>query len=273
MTALALAVLATAEPGRSTFVIPLQRFSLGAGSDLLPLVNPEAAVRRVARILQSDLALPLPARITLRLYDSPARLEHGLVHDAGVAPSVAAGIGGFAAGVTFEHELLLLETESRRGARQWLRLVAHEMTHLAQIELAGGEGRGAQWLAEGMAEWVALDVLDRLRLRDAGGERSALMDAVRAHLRGQDLPVDLGQLDDPLAFYDRARRSGVAGTYQLSLALTDRLIARHGLGRVVEYFRAFGERRDRAANFQRAFGRTLDDFGREAIRPAGLLGP
>ena len=32
-------------------------------------------------------------------------------------------------------------------------------THLSQIELAGDEGCGARWLAEGMADWVAFTVL------------------------------------------------------------------------------------------------------------------
>jgi len=36
-----------------------------------------------------------------------------------------------------------------------LRLIAHELTHVSQIELAVAKDAGEQWLAEGMAEWVA----------------------------------------------------------------------------------------------------------------------
>ena len=60
--------------------------------------------------------------------------------------------------------LLLQQESGETGGREWLRLLAHELTHVAQIELAQGEGRAAQWLAEGMAEWAAFRVLERLSL-------------------------------------------------------------------------------------------------------------
>jgi hypothetical protein len=268
LVALAAATLAASTPGRASHVIPLEDFSLGF-SDVFAPATPEATVRRIARVLRNDLDLPLPDRITLRLYGSSAALEQGLVHDMGLAPGVAAEIGSFAAGVAFSQELLLLESESRRGAREWRRLVAHELTHLAQIELAGGEGRAAQWLAEGMAEWVAFDVVRRFESAGPPAE-PALLEAVQAHLHPPEAHLDFEGLDDPRMFYDLGRRHGMVSTYRLSLALTQRLIARHGLPRVVAYFRAFDAQRDRGANFERAFGQSAADFATQALLPAPL---
>jgi hypothetical protein len=271
LSALSLAVLATSEPGRVAFSIPLQGFGLGLPAEALPVATHEARIRRIARVLRDDLGLPLPDRVMLHLYATPDLFAHHLV-GMGVAPSLAADLGGFAAGVTFDRHLLFLEPELRRGGHEALRLVAHEMTHLAQFELAGGEGRASHWLTEGMAEWVAYRVLDRIGVRAAAGARSAILDAVHAHLRGEDADgaviLDLTQLDDPLAFYERGRRDGLVSTYRLAFAMTDRLIDRHGFDRLVTYFRSFEHAADRQRNFQRAFGYTLQDFEREA-----LLGP
>jgi hypothetical protein len=264
---LAAVIITTSGPGRATYVIALDRISLGAAAPWLPALSPEAAIRRVASVFQDDLAMPLPDRITLRLYASPRDLERGLVEDAGVAPGLATELGSFAAGVSFAHELLLLEPESRRGARAWLRLVAHELAHVSQIELARGEGRASQWMAEGMAEWVAGSVLDRMGLAMEASSESALVDAVRAHLRGLDAPLDLGRLDEPAAFYQYGRREGIAAAYQLSQVLVDRLVERHGLPRVLAYFRAFARDPDREANFRHAFGVGRGQFAREFLGP------
>ena len=52
----------------------------------------------------------------------------------------------------------------------------------SQIELAQGEGRAEQWLAEGMAEWVAFTVLDRLGLDTlATGAARSPLGIARAH--------------------------------------------------------------------------------------------
>jgi hypothetical protein len=191
--------------------------------------------------------------------------ERGLVHDLGLAPPLAASLADFAAGVSAEHHLLLLEPESRRGARQWMRLVAHEMAHVSQVELAGREARAAHWLTEGMAEYVAYAVLERLGLGPAEAERLAMLDDARVHLDALEPGLELRLLDDPLTFYEHGRRAGMGPTYRLAFALADRLIARHGLARLVAYFRAFGAEPDRALNFQRTFGQSPADFQRDAL--------
>jgi hypothetical protein len=47
--------------------------------------------------------------------------------------------------------------------------------------------------------------------------------------------------------------------------MSDYLIERDGLERVIEYFRTFSQSPDRHANFERVFGQSLDDFEREVL--------
>ena len=65
------------------------------------------------------------------------------------------------------------------GGSEWLRLIAHELTHVSQFELAGGEGRAEQWLAEGMAEHVAFQVLERLKAARAAGVQHGVIQNMR----------------------------------------------------------------------------------------------
>lgn len=264
LLALALSVQATTDSRRVTFTIPTAPMALGL--DALPLVTPEGAVRRVALVLRDDLRLPLPAEVTLRLYATPKLFERGLVQDGGVAPSLAATISGLAVGASLESSLFLLEpsiglgrsADSRRGVREWLRLVAHEMTHVGQVELAGGQGRASQWMAEGVADWASLVVLDRLRLQPMQAERDGRLASIHA----PRAPIDLGGLDDPRDFIERSRRDGTDTTYGVSFALADRLIDRYGFARTREYFQAFAHERDRALNFRAVFGETPEDLAR-----------
>jgi len=259
--ALALSVQATTDSRRVTFTIPIAPLVLGL--DALPIVTPEGVLRRVAFVLRDDLRLPLPAVVTLWLYATPNLFEQGLVQVGGVGPPLAARISGLAVGASFESSLFLLQptitparsSDARRGAREWLRLVAHEMTHVGQVELAGGQGRASQWMAEGVADWASLVVLDRLGLAAMRAERDGRLATVRA-------PLDLGGLDDPRDFIERSRRDGTDTTYGVAFVVADRLIDRYGFARTREYFRAFAHERDRTLNFRAVFGETPDDFAR-----------
>ncbi|MGH7279736.1 MAG: hypothetical protein ACREJG_13770 [Candidatus Rokuibacteriota bacterium] len=257
MAGLTLALLTTAWSGRVVLSISLDRGSL-RDSVLSPaIVTHESAVRRIAAIMTRDLKIPLPDRVTLYLYDSAELFEHGLVNDARVAPALAAELSDFAAGVTVRDHLLLLEPGLvARRQREWLRLIAHELTHLAEIELTEGEGRAAQWLSEGTAEWVAATVLERLGIASVA-ERRAL---ARLAIRDGGPPADLASLVEPRDFIAGHRRAGGTRTYQLAFLLADRLVERHGFGGLLAYFRAFASSPDREANFLQVFGQSADEF-------------
>src|SRR5262245_19690114 len=175
---------------RSVFPVNLHPNALETPADTDDLRSPEGAVRGVAAIMVRDLGLVVPERVTVYVYSGREVFEQGLIRDADIAPVRAAELSDFAVGVGKRRQLLLHDERGSEQGPEWVRLIAHEMTHVSQIELAEGEGRAEQWLAEGMAEWVAFTVLERLRL-DTVSRRHAI--AV-AGVRGQPA-LQTGQLD------------------------------------------------------------------------------
>ena len=179
----------------------------------------------------------MPPRFTVYLYGSAKSFERGLVQDGDVSPARAAELSDFAIGVGRRRQLLLNEEGADSSRREWLRLIAHEMTHVCQIELAEGEGRAAQWLAEGMAEWVAFTVLERLRLDTMPNRREIARRGIRNHTALVSARLDLATLGTPRGFTVRHLREA---PYRPSARVPDDryLIQQHGFGRVVEYIRS-----------------------------------
>ena len=229
----------------------------------------EAVVRGVATILTRDLGLPVPTRVTVYIYSSRAVFERGLVSDGRLPEVRAAELGDFAIGVGKRRQLLLHAHGGSPAGSDWVRLIAHELTHVAQIELAQGEGRAEQWLAEGMAEWAAFGVLERLGLDTLLERRAAAIGHVRDHPALLDGRLDLDTLGTPRGFTVRHLREGALETYQLSFLMTDYLIRRHGFASLPGYFRMLATGHDRYASFRLAFGQTLEEFEREILGHLG----
>ena len=248
--------------------VRMQPAALGVPSGTLDLASHEATVRTVAGIIARDLGLPLPDTVMVYVYGSRRVFEQGLVDDGRVSRVRAAELSDFAVGVGKRRQLLL-HHEPNVASGEWVRLVAHELAHVSQIELAEGEGRAEQWLAEGMAEWVAFRVLERLRLDTIARRRLVAARVVREHAAVVAGRLDLGTLGTPRGFTVRHLREGSHATYQLAYVLADYLIARDGFDRVVAYFRSFGKRVDRRGNFAAAFGQSLEEFEHEALAYLG----
>jgi hypothetical protein len=231
----------------------------------------EAVVRGVAAILARDLGLLVREQVTVYIYSSRAVFVRGLVSDGRLPAVRAAELSEFAAGVGKRRQLLLHDRGGPPAARDWLRLVAHELTHVAQIELAQGEGRAEQWLAEGMAEWAAFSVLERLALDTLAERRAAAIGHVRDHPALRDHRLDLDRLGTPQGFTARHRRDGSLETYQLSFLMTDYLIRRHGFASLPGYFRELAAGRGRHEGFELAFGQTLGEFEGEILGHFGRV--
>jgi hypothetical protein len=203
--------------------------------------------------------------VNVYVYHNRQSFERGLVEDANVSPNRAAELSDFAIGVGKRRQLLLNDEGADHQGREWLRLIAHELAHVSQIELAQGEGRADQWLAEGMAEWVAFTVLERLGVDSVGKRRLSARRGIKGHAALQAARLDLDTLGSPRGFTLRHRREGSLPTYQLAFLMADYLIQRDGLPRMVEYFRSFSTSLDRHQNFARTYGQSLEDFEQEIL--------
>jgi hypothetical protein len=264
---LVLSAIATAlgASSRSRTVTPLSLISLVVPTNARALGTTEEAVRGIAAIISSHLGLGVPDHLTVHVYGGRLAFEQGLIRDGRVSPLLAAEMSDFAIGVVTRGQVLLYDRPRDRSDREWLRLIAHELTHVAQIQLAGGEGRGEQWLAEGMAEWVAYSTLERLGLDSMGRRRMAATSGLHLHATRLESGLDLEARGTPRGFTDWHTREGALGTYQLAFLMTDYLIEQRGFDRMKAYFASFRNSTDRRGNFDRAFGETILDFEADVL--------
>jgi hypothetical protein len=270
---LALIVVAGCGSGRVVILFSIDPAGPAAPPDAPALTNHETAVRALASILVRDLGLPMPPTFALYVYGGRRTFEQGLVQDARVTPARAAELSEFAVGIGKRRQLFLNDAGSQPRGREWLRLIAHELAHVSQIEMAQGEGRAEQWLAEGMAEWVAFTSLERLGLDTLAHRRALATAGIRNHAALVAARLDLETLGNPRGFTVRHLKEGSLPTYQLAFLMADYLIERDGFARVVAYFKSFERRQDRHANFRVTFGRTLDQFEREVLAHLKTVAP
>jgi hypothetical protein len=217
---------------------------------------------RVVSILH-EIGLSLPPTTRVYIYASRQAFRRGIVEDANLSADGADELAAFAVGLARPGRILVNGRLADAGS-EWLRLLAHELTHVAQFELAGGEGRADQWLAEGMAEHVAFQVLERMGLSSLERQRKVALRRARGQAAVAQSRLDLATLGSPRQFTLRHQREGSTATYHLTFLLADYLIERHGFAKVVQYF---GRLRGRssAAAFASTFGQTLDGFEREVL--------
>ena len=271
--ALMIGILSVAGCGSGRVVLPftLDSSTLAVSETTRDFGTTENAIRGISAILVRDLALPLPYMFTAYVYSDRHGFERGLIDDANVAPVRAAELSEFAVGIGKRRQLLLNDESGTARGREWYRLIAHELAHVSQIEMAQGEGRAEQWLAEGMAEWVAFNVLDRLGLDTVMNRRQMAVAGIRNHAALVAARLDLETLGNPRGFTVRHLREGSLPTYQLSFLMTDYLIRRHGFDGLVEYYRSFALGRARHEAFRVGFGQTLEEFEGEMLRYFGRV--
>src|SRR6266850_6248996 len=245
--ALMIGILSVAGCGSGRVVLPftLDSSTLAAPPRPQDFGTTEDAIRGISAIFVRDLALPLPYTFTAYVYSGREGFERGLIDDANVAPVRAAELSEFAVGIGKRRQLLLNDEGGTARGREWYRLIAHELAHVSQIELAQGEGRAEQWLAEGMAEWVAFNVLERLDLDTVTNRRQMAIAGIRNHAALLAARLDLETLGNPRGFTVRHLREGSLPTYQLAFLMADYLIERDGLPKVVDYFSSFARRQTR----------------------------
>jgi hypothetical protein len=261
----AVVIVAGCGSGRMVLPVTIDPNTQITPADSRELTNHERAVQGISAILSKDLKLPMPERVTVYVYSSRQVFEQGLVRDANVSPVRAAELSDFAIGVGRRRQLLFNDEAYDHRGREWLRLIAHELAHVSQIELAQGEGRAEQWLAEGMAEWIAFSVLERLGLDTVQNRRTIAAAGIRTHAALVAAKLDLDTLGTPRGFTVRHLKEGSLPTYQLAFLMADYLITRDGFDRTVQYFKGFGQGGGRRDTFRVAFHQTLEQFEDEVL--------
>jgi hypothetical protein len=240
-------------------------------------------------VMQRDLGLPtVPVRLVF-LPDT-RRLRELLVR-IGYPPELAreaaremAAIGG--------HHIVLIN-QARLESQDWparLALLAHELGHVLQYELAGGKrGTSAQWLREGLCDWLGLRVMETLGRAERGKTWRQALARVRSPDRAQAMTLEgpgspsewvrvpsrvrLPPLSALGSFPDWVRQlRGEAGgaLYEYAFVAVSTLVEERGLPAALHYFTLFAEREDPAANFLEAFGQTeaqFEDRLQRVVRP------
>lgn len=255
---LLLALAGCVKPVRAVIDVPVER---GEPAAITATSDDETVLRAVATVLVTQLGVPLKPPVRVHVYPSLATFETGLVKDGYVDESIARDQAAFATGVGTAHGMFL-RGDRLEAAPLAVRagVMAHELTHVSQYELAAGRrSTSDQWLREGFAEWVKFRAVDALGLRPYAQSRGAVARAVRAEFRPGRFP-ELATLADNRAWIAARQAHGGIATYGQAFVAVDRLLERAGRGAGVAYFARFAVSRDRERNFADVFGVSRAEF-------------
>lgn len=216
------------------------------------------AVSAVATAMEGPLGLP-PVEFRVSFYQTRGALERGLVGE-GYSPEFARRAASVLDGVGIPRRVLLNEGSlSRATWADRVAMLAHELTHVLQYDLAGGRrSTSEQWMREGFAEWVSARVLESLHLSGPGARRNRALRTVT--LAG---PARLPSLSEMATWNQwvalRETRPELPA-YPYAYLAVERLVERHGVEAVLDYFRRFAVSYDAPGIFEWAFGETREQF-------------
>lgn len=217
----------------------------------------DVAVASIAAILQREFHVP-PYPVDFHFFQDRQAFERGLL-SVGYTDALARDTAQTMDAVGGYRRVMLNEAALSR--QHWpgrVASLAHELTHSLQYELGGARrGLSDQWLREGFAEWMAMQVLHRLRGLNADEARRRYRIVVRRAGRSRT-PA----LADMVTFpqWVTLNRSRGIPAYPYAFLAVDYLIARHGVDAVFGYFRLFAATQNRVGNFRTAFGEDLPAF-------------
>ena len=237
--------------------------------------NYQDAVDAIVAVMTEDLHMPVPrTSVTLYFYPYREAFAQGLTDQFNTDPTLARAIAKTALGrirQTKEGKRFLVNDEIL-DALKWperIHVLAHELTHVVQYELAEGRLAGDLWLIEGFADWVGYQVLEALGL-DTFSRRKDLKIAQVRQERGL---TPLSQMITVQEWQALNARYGSAMPYAQAFLATDLLIEQRGLSAIMDYFRRMPHATDLIENFRAAFGIELSTFEREfAAHLENLLG-
>jgi len=225
----------------------------------------QEAVDAIVSVMTEDLQIPLrKTSFTLYFYPYREAFAEGLTEKFHTDPTVAREIAQSALGrirQTKEGKQLLVN-EEMLGSLNWptrIHVLAHELTHIAQYELAQGGLRGDLWFIEGSADWVAYRVLEILGMDTLDRRRIHKIAQVKREKAHGPRP-SLSQMVSAKDWDSLSARYGSAVPYAQAFLATDLLIQQHGISSVIDYFRQVNSSQDRLENFEAVFGQELSVF-------------
>ncbi len=245
----------------------------------------------IAAVMSRDFKLPV-VDVSVTVYQSQASYEAGVVADAvwnreQLQQRLGSGVKllseaefvdsarrlavSSAAIGNYRKVLVKDSLMSKLPWPEWVKLLAHELTHSAERELIDGRLSSAdQWLREGFADWVGFKVADKFGAEDFTKSRQRNLDNIATARSYQTFP-GLNQLARNSDWITWLRTLGHAGTYGQAFIAVDNLIERKGIEAMVDYFRLFAKVNNREKNFLGAFGETLLSFDERFNRHLGVL--
>jgi hypothetical protein len=230
--------------------------------------NYQDAVDAIVSVMTEDLQIPIPRTFfTLYFYPYREAFAQGLTEKFDTDPALAREIATSALGRIRQTKAgkQLLVNEEILDYLSWparIHVLAHELTHIAQYELAHERLVGDLWFIEGFADWVAYRVLEALGLDTFSQRKNQKIAQVKR--KDEHLPLpSLSQMVTVKDWDTLSARYGSAIPYAQAFLATDLLIQQHGVSSVIDYFRRVSHSRGRLENFQAAFGEELLAFEHE----------
>jgi hypothetical protein len=259
--------LAVASPSRAA--PPCQEHAIGldgpAPASLERSASPDELIDAIARVIRDKLGLPFSPTYKAYVCSDEAAFTEGLLRNFGVR-----GVGGdwgivpSAAGVATRVGVFLRgDYLARTSFRRRVTVVAHELAHLSQQDLARHrDERLPVWMLEGHADWVAFQVLDLLGLQAYAESRAGVVRSVTGAVTPVEHFPDLDTLTDHES-WNRSVRS-VPATYGQAFLAVEYLIERSNRAALARFMSSSVEADDPRERWADAFSMPyrafIDDF-------------
>lgn len=216
--------------------------------------------------LSADLGVTLSHPVTVFVYGSQREIYDGLASDLGYSEAAAREVAANASLFVIGRRLILNAAEPvfvdppRLGDRA--RVISHELAHVIHNDLMGDGARAPQWFKEGFAVRMELRTADHLGFRSAARDAQEYLNLTLFGFRRNEL-VPLTDLGLFSRWQEHLQREGAERVYAQSFVAIEYLTRTRGQQAVLAYFRAFQSSRDASANFDGAFGLTVEAFDQE----------
>ena len=248
---------------------PCQEHEIGlagpAPASLERDASPAELIDAIARVIRDKLGLPFSPAYKAYVCGDEAAFAEALLRNFGVR-----GVGGdwgivpSAAGLATRVGVFLRgDYLARTSFRRRVTVVAHELAHLSQQDLARQrDERLPVWMLEGHADWVAFQVLDLFGVQAYAESRAVVVRSVTGAVTPIEHFPDLDTLADHES-WNRSTRS-VPATYGQAFLAVEYLIERSSRAALVKFMSSSVEAddpRERWADvFSMPYRAFADDF-------------